>query len=83
MLAQIVPATGQIRLVSFLRESDPCLSLHDFRVVPGQGHTNVLFDCVLPAGYKGKEQLHQALTAYLHSLDPRYCLVVVYDTDYT
>lgn len=67
----------------FLRETDPCLSLHDFRVVPGQGHTNVLFDCVLPAGYKGKEQLHQALTAYLHSLDPRYRLVVVYDTDYT
>ena len=68
---------------AFLRESDPCLSLHDFRVVPGQGHTNVLFDCVLPAGYKNKEQLHQALTAYLHSLDPRYRLVVVYDTDYT
>ena len=68
---------------AFLRESDPCLSLHDFRVVPGQGHTNVLFDCVLPAGYKSKEQLHQALTAYLHSLDPRYRLVVVYDTDYT
>ncbi|MBR4069125.1 MAG: cation transporter [Clostridia bacterium] len=67
----------------FLRENDPCLSLHDFRVVPGQGHTNVLFDCVLPAGYKGKEQLHQALTAYLHSLDPRYRLVVVYDTDYS
>ena len=68
---------------AFLRENDPCLSLHDFRVVPGQGHTNVLFDCVLPAGYKNKEQLHQALTAYLHSLDPRYRLVVVYDTDYT
>ncbi len=67
----------------FLRQTDACLSLHDFRMVPGQEHTNVIFDCVLPAGYKGREQLHQALTAYVASLDHRYCLVVVYDTDYT
>jgi cation diffusion facilitator family transporter len=67
----------------FLRQKDACLSLHDFRMVPGQEHTNVIFDCVLPAGYKGKEQLHQALTAYVASLDRRYRLVVVYDTDFT
>lgn len=67
----------------FLRQTDPCLSLHDFRVVPGQEHTNVIFDCVLPAGYRGKEQLHRALTAYVTGLDSRYRLVVVYDTDFT
>ena len=67
----------------FLRQKDPCLSLHDFRMVPGQEHTNVIFDCVLPAGYKGKDQLHRELTAYVTGLDSRYRLVVVYDTDYT
>ena len=43
----------------------------------------MIFDCVLPAGYRGKEQLHQTLSAYLATLDRRYRLVVVFDTDYT
>ncbi|MBQ8149318.1 MAG: cation transporter [Clostridia bacterium] len=71
------------QIETFLTNTDPCLSLHDFRVVPGQENTNVIFDCVLPAGYREKDQLHQALTAYVATLDRRYRLVVVYDTDYT
>ncbi|MEG0740701.1 MAG: cation diffusion facilitator family transporter [Clostridia bacterium] len=71
------------KMVDFLRNTDPCLSLHDFRMVPGQGHTNLIFDCVLPAGYKGKELLYQSLTAYAKSLDPRYRLVVQFDTDFS
>lgn len=71
------------KIEGFLTQTDPCLSLHDFRVVPGQENTNVIFDCVLPAGYQNKNQLHQALNAYVATLDRRYRLVVVYDTDYT
>lgn len=71
------------QIETFLTNTDPCLSLHDFRVVPGQENTNVIFDCVLPAGYREKDQLHQALTAYVATLDRRYRLVVVYDTDYS
>ncbi len=71
------------KIVEFITRTDPCLSLHDFRIVPGQETTNVIFDCVLPAGYKNRDQLHQALTAYVATLDRRYRLVVVYDTDYT
>lgn len=71
------------KLEDFLTRTDPSLSLHDFRIVPGQETTNVIFDCVLPAGYRGKEQLHQTLSAYLATLDRRYRLVVVFDTDYT
>ena len=71
------------KLEDFLTRTDPSLSLHDFRIVPGQETTNVIFDCVVPAGYRGKEQLHQTLSAYLATLDRRYRLVVVFDTDYT
>jgi len=71
------------KIEGFLTQTDPCLSLHDFRVVPGQENTNVIFDCVLPAGYQNKNQLHQALNAYVATLDRRYRLVVVYDTDYS
>ena len=40
-------------LTETLHGIDPALSLHDLRIVPGETHTNVLFDLVLPAGYKG------------------------------
>ncbi|MDD3334442.1 MAG: cation diffusion facilitator family transporter [Eubacteriales bacterium] len=71
------------QITDFIHRMDPCLSLHDFRMVPGQDHINLIFDCVLPAGYKGKEELLQSLGAYAASLDPRYRLVVQFDTDYT
>ena len=71
------------QMSDFLKNTDPCLSLHDFRMVPGQGHINLIFDCVTPAGYKGRDELLKSLNAYARSLDDRYRLVVQLDTDYT
>jgi len=71
------------QLSDFITWFDPALSMHDFRMVPGEGHTNLIFDCVLPAGYQNREPLLSALTAYAKSLDERYQLVVMFDTDYT
>ena len=67
----------------FLTTLDPALSMHDFRMVPGEGHTNLIFDCVLPAGYKQKDMVLNALNAHARSIDPSYRLVVMFDTDYT
>ena len=67
----------------FVIAFDPALSIHDFRMVPGQGHINVIFDCVLPAGYPARETLSRSLNAFAHSLDDRFRLVVQFDTDYT
>ena len=77
--------TNRVRqqLADFLSAMDASLSMHDFRMVPGEGHTNLIFDCVLPAGYKEKDVLLKALTAHARSLDDRYRLVVQFDTDYT
>ena len=71
------------QMADFLRNIDPALSLHDFRLVPGKDHTNLIFDCVLPAGFKDKHALYQSLSAYAKSLDPTYDVVVQFDTDYT
>lgn len=71
------------QMTEFLRAADPCLSLHDFRMVLGQDHINLIFDCVLPAGYKNREDLHRKLDEYAASLDPRYRVVVQFDTDFT
>ena len=67
----------------FLTAMDPALSMHDFRMVPGEGHTNLIFDCVLPVGYQQKDMVLNALNAHARSLDDTYRLVVMFDTDYT
>ena len=40
---------------SFLKakvaELEPEANLHDLRIVPGPSHTNVIFDCAVPAEY--------------------------------
>ena len=45
------PVVAELRL--FLEETvtaiDPALYIHDLRIVPGPTHTNVIFDCVVPA----------------------------------
>jgi len=38
-----------------LANMDPRLKPHDFRVVMGSGHTNLIFDVSLPAGMAGQE----------------------------
>ncbi|MCI9413776.1 MAG: cation transporter [Clostridiales bacterium] len=40
-----------------LRDIDPTLSLHDFRVVFGETHTNLIFDVVIPYDFKETQNL--------------------------
>lgn len=39
-----------------LKEIDAQISMHDFRVVIGPTHTNLIFDIVVPFGYKVKDE---------------------------
>ena len=45
--------TNKIKEVvkSILKEIDETLEFHDFRIVPGVTHTNILFDVVMPFEY--------------------------------
>ena len=38
------------QVAALVRRIDPAITIHDFRVVPGQTHTNVIFDAVVPPG---------------------------------
>lgn len=71
------------RVADYLREVDPRLTLHDFRMVPGQKKVNLVFDCLLPDGYKAREELLSRLRAFVKGIDPRYDVVVQFDTDFT
>ena len=38
------------QVAMLVKRIDPSITIHDFRVVPGQTHTNVIFDAVVPPG---------------------------------
>lgn len=59
------------------------LSLHDFRVVPGERHTNIIFDVALPSGYANQKALHNELESFTKSLNEQYFLVIHFDVDFT
>ena len=72
------------RLTEKLRQLDPALSLHDLRIVPGKTHTNVLFDLVLPAGYKGdRVELLTQLEQFIKAQDPGYTCIIKVEQSYT
>lgn len=57
------PHTEEIR--TFLQQEvarlDPRANVHDLRIVPGPSHTNVIFDCAVPAEYVTDKQ-HRGVT---------------------
>lgn len=60
---------------------DARISIHDFRMVQGTGHTNLIFDVALPAEQMArKKQIHQYLDDQLAQLEERtYYTVVTFD----
>ena len=62
---------------------DPAITLHDFRMVTGPTHTNVIFDVVVPFGYPlSDEALVQAIREKVQTLDGNYFAVVTVDKSY-
>lgn len=71
------------RLKERARQLDPRLSIHDLRIVPGDSHTNVLFDLVFPAGYTGDiDQMLAKMCQFVKEQDPKYCCVVKVEQSY-
>lgn len=66
-----------------LYDFDQVLRYHDFRVVHGTTHTNIIFDVVVPVGYKfTNEELKKELSNRLKQIDETYNLVVTIDQDF-
>ncbi len=66
-----------------MRGMDEELSLHDFRVVAGDTHTNLLFDLVVPFDRQHKADLPAELERRLQAIDPKLFLVTRVETKYT
>ena len=70
---------GAVRQI--LEEYDNRLKIHDFRMVQGVGHTNLIFDIVLPDTLQSKEkEIRTHLNSRLQELDGNtYYTVITFD----
>lgn len=63
-----------------MEEIDPRFTIHDFRMVKGKTHTNLIFDIAAPFEQKlGDADIRSAACAKLRELDPSYCGVITVD----
>ena len=71
------------KVIKVIKELDKDLEIHDFRIVEGTTHTNILFDCVIPyeKNYK-KEDLVKYLSKKVISKKMKYCFVIEIDRPY-
>ena len=66
-----------------LKDYNPELSLHDFRVVYGNSHVNVIFDVVVPFGAKNIEaEVRGLVENKLNACDKKYYAVIEFDKSY-
>lgn len=67
-------------VAQILREENPQLTVHDFRMVRGRAHTNVIFDLVLPFSMEGrKSQLQELVERKLKEAGKPYRAVITFD----
>ena len=66
-----------------VKELDHVISIHDFRMVPGPTHTNLIFDAVVPADYpESDEELAANIRQQIHQTWPDRYAVVTIDHSY-
>lgn len=71
-------------LAQKLCEIDPALTIHDLRIVPGTTHTNLVFDCVVPYGFKTENAaLRERIEAAAKEIDATYNCVITFEHSYT
>lgn len=80
------PAVNALKekVVAAVHAIDPALSIHDFRVVTGPTHTNVIFDLLLPYQFHMKdEEAVQRLKDFIEGLEGHsYFAVIQVDHSY-
>lgn len=78
-------AVSEIRsyLKSEVKKIDSRLSIHDLRIVPGNTHTNVIFDCVVPFDTKlSQNEIREKIEEKLNEKYENYYAVITFDSSY-
>ena len=71
------------KVIALIGCMDARLTLHDFRMVKGPTHTNVLFDLVIPFGFdKSEKELRANVQTIVKTIDESYYSVINIDKSY-
>ncbi len=66
-----------------LEDIDKDINFHDFRVVAGPSHTNLIFDLVVPHGCKlSEKEIKEAIDEKLLMREKRYYAVITFEKNY-
>ncbi len=68
---------------NLIRQISPQIGMHDFRVVWGISHSNLIFDIVVPFEFKwSDDELIALITEKIQQIDPSYRAVIIVDHNY-
>ncbi len=68
----------------YLAEIDPVITMHDFRIVKGPTHTNIIFDMVVPYKFRLTDaEVTKLITDKIKEENPNYFTVIEVDKQYT
>lgn len=71
------------KVIAIMLDIDENLTIHDFRIVPGPTHTNVLFDVVIPNEFNmGEKELNDKITDEILKINSNYFVIVDFDRNY-
>ena len=70
----------QEQVEKILQKIDGVLTIHDFRIVPGTTHTKIIFDLVIPFGYKkSQEEIVEQIQQDVKKVSEQYYVVITVD----
>lgn len=73
----------RVFVLNVLSQIDERITMHDFRMVCGESHTNLIFDIVIPYELvKKKEELKAKIDEKINEVFPNYYTVITFDTDF-
>jgi cation diffusion facilitator family transporter len=71
-----------VAVAGIAKAIDGNLQVHDFRLVRGQTHSNLIFDIAAPFECAlSDEELKRAVTEKIQEIDPHYCTVITIDRE--
>lgn len=71
-------------MTAVVQEMSPSLCLHDFRLVKGPTHTNIIFDVLVPYHFKmSDDQIRAFIESRARAIDPAYYTIVNVDKDFS
>ncbi|MBQ7123846.1 MAG: cation transporter [Oscillospiraceae bacterium] len=77
-------AKMKTKVGEIVSEIDEKITFHDFRMVSGPTHTNIIFDIVVPYNYRySDEEIVKIIADKIHETDESFFAVIDVDKDFT